>query len=179
MLIEISWEQETQDRVFCATSYGKSKVEFGDCNSEIPIQEILKPIFKAKAIKAAENPDSYPDVTISDFAEEKGPLIRKFNCKKSAEGYNWILIINDEAEASYEENVKFPTFDGMTLLPPEEGSSYSLTCGPGQWRMVIIRCEPSFSMSMSYSHKVTQGSSALISECLAEGTPKERAPGIN
>jgi hypothetical protein len=73
MLIEINWEPETQDRVFCATSYGKSKVQFGDCNSEKPIQEILKPIFKAKALQAAESPDSYPDVTISNFAEEKGP----------------------------------------------------------------------------------------------------------
>ena len=50
MLIEVNWEQETQDRVFCATSYGKSKVQFGDCNSETSIQEILKPIFKAKAL---------------------------------------------------------------------------------------------------------------------------------
>lgn len=50
LFIEVDWEPETEERVFCATSYGKSKVEFGECNSETPRVEILKKIFKAKAL---------------------------------------------------------------------------------------------------------------------------------
>ena len=83
-------------------------------------------------------------------------------------------VINNEAEASYQEDVQFPTFEGMELLPPYEGNTYVLKCGPGEWKIVIIRCQPSYSMSKSYLHKVTQGSSALVAQCLAEGLYKAR-----
>jgi len=140
MFIEVDWEPETKERVFCATSYGASKVEFGDCHSEAPREQILADIFKAKALQAAGNPDAFPDVKIKDFADEKGPLIKKYECSKSGEGYSWVIVINKEAEASYEENVKYPTFEGMELLSPEQGNSYVLKCGPGEWKIVIIRC---------------------------------------
>jgi len=127
-------------------------------------------LFKGKAIQAEQDPDAFPDVKISDFTDEGGRLIKKYECSKSGEGYQWVIVINNEAEASYQEDVQFPTFEGMELLPPYEGNTYVLKCGPGEWKIVIIRCQPSYSMSKSYLHKVTQGSSALVAQCLAEGT---------
>jgi hypothetical protein len=50
MYVEVDWEPETEERVFCATSYGVSKIVFGDCQSDLPREEVLADIFKGKAL---------------------------------------------------------------------------------------------------------------------------------
>jgi hypothetical protein len=90
-------------------------------------------VFKDKALQAEKDPESFPDVTISDFTGDSAPLIKKYKCEGSKSGYNWTIIINDEDEAKYEEDYEFPTFENIEMLPPFEGSSYQLKCAPGEW----------------------------------------------
>ena len=80
MYIEVDWEPATEEQVFCVTSYGVSKIEFEICNSDTPREEILADIFKGKALQYGENPDAFPDIKFKDFTDEKGPLIKKYEC---------------------------------------------------------------------------------------------------
>ena len=99
--VEVDWEEDTKDRVFCITSYGKSKVSFGECNSSTPKEDILRPIFKSKAMLAEKSPKEFPDVSISNYRDDYGPLIKRYECNKSVEGYYWILVVNGEEEATF------------------------------------------------------------------------------
>ena len=85
--------------------------------------------------------------------EDKGaPSITVYNCSKSEEGFNFKLVVNKEKEAIYKEVVEYPTFKGLTLLPPFEGNGYTLEVGPGEVKFAILKCDiGGFSMSMSYS----------------------------
>jgi hypothetical protein len=47
VFIEVDWEETTEERTFCLTSYGYSEVVFGECCSDTPREEILARFFRA------------------------------------------------------------------------------------------------------------------------------------
>jgi hypothetical protein len=81
---------------FCVTSYGKSKVEFGECMSELPKQIVLQEIFKVKASQAEDDISLFNDMVIEDFCLEQAPQIKKYKCLNSGEGYCWTMLVNNE-----------------------------------------------------------------------------------
>ena len=79
----------------------------------------------AKAERATE----FNDIVITDFADEGAPGVKKYSCSKSGEGYNWVLVKNDETDVTLVEDVKYPKFDGLSFVAPHEGDSYKMEVG--------------------------------------------------
>ena len=102
--------------------------------------------------------------------EDKGaPLIKKYKCF-GPEGYGFIVIENDEAEASFKEQVTFNNFKGLQFLMPEKGQSYDILVPPGGNKTIVIKCDPEgYSMSSSASTQVIHGDSQLEQLCETTG----------
>jgi hypothetical protein len=113
----------------------------------------------AKAERAAE----FSDVTVTDFGDENAEKIKKYSCSKSGEGYNWILVKNDETDVTLVEDVTYPKFDGLTLCAPEKGNSFKLEAGPGEQKIVMIKGDLSgFSLRMTFTSQLFWGEQSLI-----------------
>jgi len=55
------------------------------------------------------------------------------------EGYTYIYLENKEEDSTLLNDVKYTQFDGLTLLPPYSGTSYSLVVGPGENKIVLLK----------------------------------------
>lgn len=114
-------------------------------------------------------------VTVQNFAEQGAPKIKKYK-HFGPEGYGFIIVRNEEAEATFEETVKFNTFKGLELLKPESGSSYEMRVAPGEIKTILIKCDPEgYAMSTSSSTKVVLGNSSLEQQCIEQGKRAARA----
>jgi hypothetical protein len=90
-------------------------------------------------------------VTKVTMADKGAPLIKKYKCF-GPEGYGFIIIENDEEEASLKEKVTFNTFTGLEFLPPETGESYDILVPPGGNKTIVIKADPEgYGMSSSSS----------------------------
>ena len=178
LYVEMEWQKSTaeEDRSFCVTSYGCSNVTFEkDMQSEYSKEDILRSAFMAKAERAAD----FSDITVTDFSGENAPKAKKYSCSKSGEGYNWTLIVNDEADVTVREEVNYPKFEGLTLLAPHQGSSYTMEVRPGEKRLVMIRGDlAGYSLRMTYTSQLFWGEKSLLQQCLASGQQKVRGEGI-
>ena len=86
---------------------------------------------------------------------------------------------NDPAGATYKLKMRYPKFEGMTLLPPQEGSAYELSVEAGEQQIVIIRLDcKGYSFASSFSQQIILSQASLVQKCLAEGGTSERADGI-
>jgi len=79
--------------------YGKGAVQFkGDFAQRIvgdnlfSKKQVLELAFKSKAAKGMS------DIDKTDLKEKKAPLITKFTCSQAPEGYNFVIIKNDDKE---------------------------------------------------------------------------------
>jgi hypothetical protein len=136
--VEMDWQDTTieEDRRYNVSSYGCSDVLFeADLQGDYAKEEILKIAFLAKAERAGE----FSDITVTDFGDEGAPALKKYVCSKSGEGYNWTLVKNEETDVTLLEEVKYPKFEGLTLLAPEEGESYRMEVPPGEQKIVMIK----------------------------------------
>jgi len=119
---------------------------------------MLRIAFMAKADRAEE----FKDITVTDFSEDGAPGIKKYNCSKSGEGYNWMLVKNTEADATLVEDVKFPKFDGLTMVHPNEGDAYKMEVPPGEEKLVMIKGSLSgYSLRMTYTSQIYWGEESL------------------
>lgn len=176
--VEMDWQETTieEDRNYNITCYGCSDVLFeGDKSSEQTKEEILEMAFRAKAERASE----FSDITVTDFAEDGAPGVKKYSCSKSGEGYNWILVKNEETDVTLVEDVKYPKFDGLTLLAPYEGDSYKMEVPPGESKLAMIKGSLSgYSLRMTYTSQLYWGEESLIAQCIENGQQKIRGDGI-
>jgi hypothetical protein len=149
--VEMDWQKTTseEDRRFNVTCYGCSDVLIEkDLQADFAKEEILRIAFIAKADRASE----FGDITVTDFADEGAPGVKKFSCSKSGEGYNWILVKNEESDVTLVEDVKYPKFEGLTLVTPEQGDSYKMEVPPGEQKIVMIKGDLSgYSLRMQYT----------------------------
>jgi hypothetical protein len=111
-------------------------------------EDILRLSFNAKAERASE----FNDIIVTDFADEGAPGVKKYSCSKSGEGYNWILVKNTEEDVTLVEDVKYPRFENITLVHPEEGDSFKLEVPPGETKLVMMKGSLSgYSLRMTYT----------------------------
>jgi len=80
------------------------------------------------------------------------------------------LIQNNDKEATYKETVEYQTFDGLTMISPDQGNSYDVKVKPGEERIILIRAAiKGFATSASMMSSVILGDTALRKKCLEEG----------
>ena len=96
------------------------------------------------------------------MSDESAPLITKYQETKAPEGYNFILIQNQDEEQKYKETVKYANVEGLTMLHDPGAEEYSLSVGPGETKIVIMEASlQGFSYSSSMSHEIFLGDTAL------------------
>lgn len=100
-------------------------------------------------------------MTKTNMADKGAPLIKKYKCF-GEEGYGFIILENDEEEASYKEKVNFTNFKGLEFVPPETGQSYDIFVPPQGNKTIVIKCDPEgYAMATSSSSQVVHGDGKL------------------
>jgi hypothetical protein len=80
------------------------------------------------------------------------------------------LINNIEgSEVTYNLNMTYPKFEGMTLLPPFSGQGYDISLKPKSVQVVMIKLDcKGYSYSSSYSESLVYSDEALVEKCLEQ-----------
>jgi hypothetical protein len=111
--VEMDWDQHVlknmDDAWFSLTCYGPGTTSIREINNLNKIQ-VLQSIFKAKIKENSEF------VAVQNFAQKGAPNIVRYQCGKAPEGYNFVVIQNNEEEATYKENIEYTTFDGLVMV---------------------------------------------------------------
>ena len=174
LYVQMDWfEAATPDLDSCinVNCYGKGVTLFrGDFAKRIADdklyskQKVLELAFKSKAEKGMA------DIDKTDLADKKAPLITKYTCTKAPEGYNFVIIKNQDKEQKYKECVEYTTFEGLSFIDKPDESKYELTIGPGETKIVIMESKvQGFSSAASMTTQIFHGDTALTEMCKAEG----------
>ena len=149
LVAEVDWFEETDEKSFVITCYGESHVDLEDMDDEEGFEPAHVTRQAAEAIVAQKlfDCDTTPNNEDSNILKSK---------VKSDHGYMMIVIQNNGSQ-SYNETVQYSTFDGLTLIAPEEGKEYDITVGPGETRVVLIRICRRSGWSMSSSTQTVVG----------------------
>ena len=107
----------------------------------------------------------------------------RYQCGKAPEGYNFVIIKNDEEEATYKENIEYTTFDGLEMVKLDRpdsnitisSQSYEIVVPPGEEKMVLIKASvEGFSSAARMSTSVFHGDKKLKQMCLENGERTQR-----
>ena len=79
-----------------------------------------------------------PEGKVTNFAEQGAPGITKYFAM-TEEGYGYVHIQNDDAEAKYRETINYTKFDKLELQKPFKGTSYDVEVMPGTSRTIVFR----------------------------------------
>ena len=108
----------------------------------------------------------------TDLTEKKAPLITKYTCTEAPEGYNFVIIQNNEKDQTYKESVDYSTFDGLSFIGnagKTEETKYELLVAPGETKIVIMEANvQGFSSGASMSTQLFQGDKTLAVMCKTE-----------
>ena len=186
MFVEMDWQTTTEskfavdgagieeDKFFNITSYGRGAVQFvSDEANEHDQIAVLEQIFTSKAVQGGHD-----DITIQDMSSKHAPQIKRYSCGKAPEGFNFVVVVNDEPEAKFVERVKYETLEGLELLGNDvQGQGYELTVKPGTSKCIVIRASfEGTKFSASTSQAVYHGTTMLKQMCL-EANQKEPIDG--
>jgi len=67
------------------------------------------------------------------------------NCFRAVEledlGYGFIYYQN-KSQKTLNETINFTTLEGLKLVKPNRGTQYKITVGPGEEKIVLLKCDP-------------------------------------
>ena len=108
------------------------------------------------------------------MASKKAPLITRYECNQAPEGYNFVLVENEDPEARYRESVDYTTFEGLKILGSDE-HKYDLDVGPGETNIILMRAEiQGFNMAASMTSTVHHGDNKLKQMCIDNDKKTQR-----
>ena len=159
--VELDWNENTTETNFVATCYGCSKSVYTRNEKALyPKELVLQNAMRCKAFHDHSNDETITTVTMAD---KGAPNIKKYKQVCGPEGYGFIVIHNEEKEATYKENVRYNTFTGLEFVLPETGTSYTALVKPGETKTIVIKCDPEgYGMATSSSAQVILGDSTLL-----------------
>lgn len=162
---EFDWDKGTQEeeKVFNITSYGIGPVMFTDVSATINKEEFLKAAFIAKLKKTQIGLHKI------DMTDKLAPKIKRYFECNFPEGYMYVIIKNNDPEATYFERVTFDKFQRLDMCPPHSGHSYQISVGPQFTNIVLIRAKRGANFTIESLHQnVFLGDKALREICLNE-----------
>ena len=92
-----------------------------------------------------EHPDNSK---LTTFDDQGASEIKKYFAM-TEEGYGYVHIVNNEAEARFKERIEYTKFDRLSLLKPFKGDSYEVDVGPGESKTIVIRQNDPTGFSMA------------------------------
>ena len=164
--IEMEWPVDHPLYDFCVTSYGESNVTFeGDdaqqlCENKKEVA--LEIAFMAKAQQAHE----FSDVKVTDMADDGAKNIKKYTCSKTAEGYNWIVYVNEEQGATLKEEHSFQKFENISMMAPFQGDSFKVEVSHGESKCVVMRSDlvAGYSIRQNFTSQIFWDDKNLIKQ---------------
>ena len=107
--------------------------------------------------------------------DDNAPLITKYQETQATEGYNFVLIKNEDEEQRYRETVSYTGLVGLKLLHDPNSTKYTLEVGPSESKIVILEASLNgFSYSSSIAREVVLGDSSLKKLCMTEDNKAQR-----
>ena len=64
-----------------------------------------------------------------EMADKNVPNVARYECSSAPDGYNWVLIVNGENNATFNEHSEYSAFDGLCFVEPAPDSFSKL---PGE-----------------------------------------------
>jgi len=172
MFVEFDWPDNVQHTEFSVSCYGKSKAIFlRDEKSLYNKDDLVREL-----MGSCGELELAPEAKVTNFAEQGAPGITKYFAM-TEEGYGYVHIVNNEAEAKYRENINYTKFDKLELQKPFKGTSYDIEVMPGQKRTVVFRqMDPTgFAMaSQIMMSAVLHGPDKLKNLCKEKGKKTQR-----
>lgn len=133
--VEFDWHEiiEQEDRVFNITSYGVGNSRFIDVSESMTKEAFLKQAFIAKLNM------SKIGLHRIDMAEKGAHQIRRYLECNYPEGYIYIIIKNQDSEATYRETLEFDKFEKLKMCAPYSGKRFDVSVGPLNTEIVLIK----------------------------------------
>lgn len=173
LFVEMEWNDVTPsaEKSFNVTDYGPGKTSFlADESANYTLKKVLTEVYLSKACQRPE------DVEVKPMASKKAPLITRYECNQAPEGYNFVLVENEDPEARYRESVDYTTFEGLSILfLGSEEHKYDLDVGPGETKIILMRAEiQGFNMAASMTATVLHGDNKLKQMCMDNDKKTQR-----
>ena len=112
---------------------------------------------------------------ISNTIHPDNPNIITYELKTDYRYLMTMIYNEDPAGATYNLNMTYPKFKGMTLLPPFSGEGYEVSVKSGESKVIMIKLDcKGYSYSSSYSDSIILSDEALVQKCLDESEAQER-----
>lgn len=70
-----------------------------------------------------------PNTKVREYSNDQAPAIKKYTNFIDA-GYGFVRVDNKEEDSTYKEETTYKEFDGLKLMEPYHGNSYTLEVGP-------------------------------------------------
>lgn len=106
-----------------------------DVTPEVDKIEYLK---NALIAKLTENRQG---INRMDFQDKGAKEIKRYFQYNFPEGYVYCIILNNDNEATFKETLIFDTFDHIKLQGNHTGTSYTLSVGPLQKEIVLMKAK--------------------------------------
>lgn len=112
------------------------------------------------------------------MSKKGAPLITRYECNTAPEGYNYVIIQNNDETAIFKESVEYIEFSGLTICGKQGSSNkYELIVGPGGTQTVLMKAAlTGFSATAQITQSIKHETSTLRRMCL-EADKKERIRG--
>ena len=127
---ELEWKESTKTKDFVVTTYGAGKISM--------YEEIENPIDNIKLLNLtcdAMVEQNYGEIT--EDVDDENENIKKYTFITEF-GYRMYKVQNN-SDDTYCEEMEYPKFEGMELLPPESGNGYNIKLESKTQKNVIIR----------------------------------------
>lgn len=114
------------------------------------------------------------------MTDEGAKKIKKYSCSKTAEGYNWIVYINEEEGSTLKEEHTFQKFDNIRMVAPYEGQHFEVEVAYGESKCVMMRSDlvAGYSIRQNYTSQVFWDEDNLIKQVQNQGEKKVRYENI-
>ena len=133
MFVEFDWPDNAEHTEFCVSCYGEATTYFlRDERSLFRKDDVVRMLMASCAEQGLA------EQKVTDFESQGAPDIKKYFAM-TEEGYGYVHIANDDAEAVYKESINYTKFEKLQLEKPFKGTSYEIEVKPGERRTVVIR----------------------------------------
>jgi len=110
--------------------------------------EVVPDRFEGKFLELILSSCARNQGKMMNYARSRHPEIKRCFClKETKSGYGCMYYQNDSEFCTFIDEVTFPKFEGLTLMPPYSGSSYKVSVPPLSRKAVVFKRDSSLAPS--------------------------------
>lgn len=169
MCTEVDWKEEFADlheNTGYVTVYGPQSVGLVNLSEDFAHSDIATAA--CKAIIVGNTSVSVDQIKKTPYTEDDDVTFHTFTTDFNYQVYG---IENKSTDTAYEENATFTTFDGMTMIAPHEGNTFSVKVEAGEFCLVLMKEGNGVTTNKTYVNGMVlpPGEDALLRQCIKKG----------